>query len=46
MTRLGTHMMHMMAINNEGEFGVFPKLMNIITTIKHVQIKEYDDDLK
>jgi hypothetical protein len=41
MTRLGTHMMH-----NEGEFGVFAKLMNIITTIKHVEIKEYDDDLK
>lgn len=46
MTRLGTHMMHMMAINNEGGFGVSPKLTNIITTIKHVQIKEHDDDLK
>lgn len=46
MTRLGTHMMHMMAINNEGKLGVSPKLTNIITTIKHVQIKEHDDDLK
>ncbi len=41
MTRLQTHMIH-----NEGEFGVSAKLTNIITTIKHVEIKEYDDDLK
>jgi hypothetical protein len=28
------------------ESRVFPKLTNLITTIKHVEIKEHDDDLK
>ncbi len=38
-------MMHMMAINNEGGFGVSPKLTNIITTIKHVDIKQWDQQV-